>query len=304
MFQTQPLTEHFSRFIKDKSVLTRLILINVGVWLVINLLLVVASLYQTQGNPVEKIWLESIQQWLAVPARFDLWISKPWTIFTYMFLHIEFWHLFFNMLWLYWFGKIFLEFLNGGRLLSVYLIGGIFGALTFMLAYNIFPAFSSSLHAAIALGASASVLAIIVSTSVMVPDYTVNLLFIGPVKIRYIALVTILLDVFMIRSSNPGGHFAHLGGASAGLIYILLMRSRLFPSFPHLISRFNFRKKYGRRHFKTVYSTSKPLTDDEYNIRKAQNQKKIDLILDKVAKSGYKSLSEAEKEFLFKFSNK
>jgi membrane associated rhomboid family serine protease len=303
MIQTQPISSSIGRFIKVRSALSRLVVINVAVWLGINLIRVVAYLFQTPDTPLEEIWILNIQQWLAVPAGFNLWISKPWTPFTYMFLHIDFWHLFFNMLWLYWFGKIFLEFLSNGKMIVVYIIGGIAGAIIFMLAFNFFPAFSASLGSASALGASASVLAIVVATSMMVPEYTVNLLFVGQVKIKYIALITIALDIFMLRSSNAGGHFAHLGGALAGLLYILAIRSKLITGYFNLVNSKVFRK-FRKSKFKTVYTSPKPLTDEEYNVLKARHQKRIDGILDKIAKSGYKSLTEDEKEFLFKFSNK
>jgi membrane associated rhomboid family serine protease len=303
MIQTQSVSERIGSFIKDRSALSRLIVLNVAIWLAINLIRVIAFLFQTPGNQLEDIWLINIQKWLAVPAGFALWISKPWTPFTYMFLHIDFWHLFFNMIWLYWFGKIFLEFLSDRRMIAVYIIGGLSGALSFMLAFNFFPAFTASLGYALALGASASVLAIVVATSMMVPEYVVNLLFIGKVKIKYIALITIALDVFMLRSSNAGGHFAHLGGAVAGLLYILAMRSKVISG----LFRFSDNKVFGmfrKSKIKTVYTSSKPLSDEDYNASKARNQKRIDGILDKIAKSGYKSLTEEEKEFLFKFSNK
>jgi len=303
MVQTQPISERIGRLIKDRSALSRLIVINTAIWLVINLLRVAAYLFQTPASPLEVLWISNIQEWLAVPAGFNLWISKPWTPFTYMFLHIDFWHLFFNMLWLYWFGKIFLEFLSNRKLVIVYILGGLSGALVFMLAFNFFPAFETSLGHALALGASASVLAIVIATVTMVPEYTVNLMFIGQLKIKYIALFTIALDVFMLRSSNAGGHFAHLGGAIAGLLYILAIRSKLLSDVPRFPG-FKLFKRFRRRKFKTVHTSSRPLTDDEYNARKVQSQKRIDGILDKIAKSGYKSLSEEEKEFLFKFSNK
>jgi membrane associated rhomboid family serine protease len=303
MYQTHSLSERLNRFVRDKSVLTRIILVNIVVWGVINFIRVIAFLYQSSSYPAEDIWMSTIQSWLAVPANINVLLSRPWTLLSYMFLHISLWHIFFNMLWLYWFGKIFLEFMNGKKLLSIYIIGGIAGGLAFIAAYNIFPAFGEVINRSIALGASASVLAIVVATAVMVPEYTISLLFIGNIKIKYIALVTIVIDVFMIRSDNPGGHFTHLGGALAGLSYILINKSSLlasFPSFPGIFS-WRFKKK---TKFRKVHVSNRPLTDEEYNKIKVDNQKRIDAILDKIAKSGYKSLSNEEKEFLFKYSNK
>ncbi|MBK7211903.1 MAG: rhomboid family intramembrane serine protease [Bacteroidales bacterium] len=303
MYQTQSIGERISAFIKDPGILPRLILINVGVWLLINLSRVIAFLFQTSAFPAENILLLNLQNWLAVPAAFDSWIRQPWTLLTYMFVHFDFWHLFFNLLWLYWFGKIFLEFQKGYQLLRVYIFGGIIGGLVFMLSFNTFPAFAAVIGEASAIGASASVLAIVVATAFLVPDYVINLMFIGQVKIKYIAMITLALDIFMLRSGNAGGHFAHLGGAIAGTIFALMIKNRIlegvkFPSFS-----FNKGRK-SKTKFKTVHNSGKPLTDEEYNQMKVANQKKIDSILDKIAKSGYKSLTEAEKEFLFKYSNK
>jgi len=298
MFQTQPIGERVGRFIRSKSNLSRLVLINIAGWLVISIARVIAFLFQTSMNPAEKEMIEALESFLATPASFSLLGTRPWTLFTYMFLHLDFWHLFFNMLWLYWFGKIFLEFLTERRLLWVYLLGGISGGLAFVLAFNIFPAFSESLGIAVLMGASASVLAIVITTVVLVPDYAINLLFIGNVKIKYIAIVMVLLDILMLKSDNSGGHFAHLGGALAGSVYALSYKSGWLKQIP----RFNLR--FRRKRVKKVYSSSRPLTDEEYNRAKADNQKKIDGILDKIAKSGYKSLSAEEKEFLFRFSNK
>jgi membrane associated rhomboid family serine protease len=272
--------------------------LNVAIWLVINLLRVIGFLFQTPGNPVESIWMQAVESWFSVPASWDLLMEKPWTIMTYMILHMDFWHLFFNLLWLYWFGKIFLEFMNERKFVLIYILGGISGALLFILAFNFFPVFSQSLGRAVLLGASASVIAIVIATVVMVPNYTIHLLFFGSVKIKYIALAMIILDIFMLRSDNSGGHFAHLGGAIAGLCYVVAERKGMGKILP------DFKMKFRRKKVKKVYSSGKPLTDEEYNLIRAQNQKKIDGILDKIAKSGYKSLSEEEKEFLFKFSNK
>jgi membrane associated rhomboid family serine protease len=219
-----------------------------------------------------------------------------------MFVQEGFWHLFFNMIWLYWFGKIFMEFMPGRKIYTIYLIGGISGALTFILAYNIFPVFQDTIHLSTTIGASASVLAITIATAVLVPDYTVNLLFIGPVKIKYIAIFTVILDVLMIRTGNAGGHFAHIGGAISGALFILFIRkdiARRLGLF-QLISILS--KPFKRKPLQKVYSKGRPLSDEEYNKQKVMKQQKIDLILDKISRSGYTSLSAEEKEILFNSS--
>jgi hypothetical protein len=212
------------------------------------------------------------------------------------------------MLWLYWFGRIFLEYLTERQLLTTYLLGGIAGAAFYILSFNIFPKFQDSYLQSIALGASASVMAIVVAISYYVPNYRIYLLFIGPVKIYYIALFSIVLDVLMIRSSNSGGHLAHLGGAIWGFYSIYLLRRGVDPG-SFLSKTFSFRLKnvfQGRKKtkFKKVYTNTRPVSDDEYNLRKKQEQETIDRILDKISRSGYESLTKQEKELLFKNSGK
>jgi hypothetical protein len=224
-----------------------------------------------------------------------------------MFLHYDFFHILFNMLWLYWFGKIFLEYLNPKKLISVYLIGGLAGGLVYVLAFNLFPAFQESVSQSVALGASAAVLAIVMAISFYVPDYTLYLMFFGPVKLKYIAMATVLIDVLSIRSGNAGGHLAHLGGAFFGFLYATQLQrgkdisigfSRFMDSLFSLFKR--------RTKIKVEYKRpeGRPETDMEYNARRAAEQRTIDQILDKIARSGYDGLSKEEKEMLFKSSKK
>jgi hypothetical protein len=225
-----------------------------------------------------------------------------------MFLHYNFFHILFNMLWLYWFGKIFLEYLNAKKLLSVYLLGGLAGGLVYVLAFNLFPAFAEAVPTSVALGASAAILAVVMAVSFYVPNYTINLLFIGPVKLKYIALVTVLIDILSIKSGNAGGHLAHLGGALFGFLYaVQLQRGRdLTKGFNRFMdSLFSlFRRRPGKIRVKYSKPKNRPESDLEYNARKVQEQKNIDLILDKISKSGYDGLSKEEKESLFRNSNK
>ncbi len=288
-------------FFKSKNMLAKLIIINVVVWLVIVFLDVLFDLFNSSAR-------ESLIEWLAVPASMGKLITRPWTLFTYMFLHYDFWHILFNMLWLFWFGKIFLEYLNQRQLLSTYLIGGLAGAAFFILSYNIFPKFQDAYVQSVALGASASVMAIVVGISYYVPNYKIHLMFIGPVKILYIAMFSIVLDILMIRSSNSGGHLAHLGGAMWGFYYIYMLKKGTdFSTILTKIPRFNFSggsKSYKKTKFRNVYTNARPVSDEDYNLRKKSEQERIDSILDKISKSGYESLSKEEKELLFKSSSK
>jgi membrane associated rhomboid family serine protease len=281
---------------KSGNSLIKLIYINLAVFLTVKIISVFFFLASTSQT-------FSLVSWLAVPADLHNLLYRPWTIFTYMFTHEGFIHILFNMLWLYWFGQIFLRYFDDKKLLSVYLVGGLSGAALYILSFNLFPVFEQIIPVSIAIGASASVIAIVIATSVYAPNYKINLMFIGPVALKYIALVTIILDVMSIASSNAGGHIAHLGGALFGYLYIVQLKkgkniTRGFDRFmDKIFSIFKPRPK-----IKVTYK--RPMTDRErdieFNKAQAAKQEDIDQILDKIAKSGYNSLTKKEKEILFK----
>ena len=297
--------EDIVRFFRSKDELSRMILINAVVWLSISAMRVFSFLF----NLPDTTLTNCIVDYFALPAKPESLISRPWTLLTYMFLHIDFFHVLFNMLWLFWFGKIFLEFLKSRQLLLIYLLGGMSGGLLYVLFYNIFPVFEKSLDLSYALGASASVMAIVTAISFYVPGYSIQMLFIGRIRIFYIALFLFVLDFFMIRSENAGGHIAHIGGALFGLSYIIASRKGM--NFSGVFSTYWLKKLFRKmrtRKMKVEYTNTsttygRPLTDDDYNMRRAQRQKIIDDILDKISKSGYESLTSEEKEILFKSSN-
>lgn len=280
---------------KHGSSLTKIIYINLAVFVVYNLIRVI---FFIGGAPLG----DSVAQYIAVPADTSGLLVKPWTIFTYMFFHEEFLHILFNMLWLYWFGMMFLEYMSQQKLVAVYIMGGITGALVYILAFNFLPIFSNILPMAFALGASASVLAVVIAISTLKPNMSINLMFIGSVKLKYLALFSVLLDVISIPISNPGGHIAHLGGALFGYMYIIIGKQGIDLAKPILwvINYWN-RKRSPRSHLKVNYYKGDP--DFEYNRKKVEKHASIDQILDKIAKSGYDSLSKEEKETLFKFKD-
>ena len=290
------------RFFRDSSILPRLIIINTAVWLLIQLAFMIGWAFNRSDLMVEVVILD----YLALPASFELLITRPWTLLTYMFLHTSFWHILFNMLWLYWFGKIFMQYLNQRQLITTYILGGLAGGLLYILAYNIFPVFETVMPQARALGASASVMAIVTAISFYIPNYTINMIFFGRVKIFYLALALFIIDFFMIRHGNAGGHIAHIGGAVYGFFYIYYLRkgkdiSKLFP-------KITYRKKTGhtikRKPRAKTKKASRPATDQSYNKNRAAKQRRIDEILDKISRSGYDSLTKEEKELLFNQSNK
>lgn len=294
MMQQTGIIEEIKATFKEGSMLTRLIYINLGIFVVVKVFDAIFFLFSIQEGSF-------LIEWLAVPADLGLLLYKPWTIITYMFLHQSFIHILFNMLWLFWFGKIFLEYLTGKQLLNVYLLGGISGALLYILAFNTLPAFAESVPYAIALGASASVLAIVVATAVYVPDYTMHLMFIGPVKLKYIALISVVMDIIFIMDGNAGGHIAHIGGAAFGYLYGSQYKNGVDigkgfgKTLDNLFDMFKPKSKLKVSHKRSE-------NDLDYNKRKNSEQKNVDAILEKIASSGYDSLNKKEKEILFKQS--
>jgi membrane associated rhomboid family serine protease len=293
----------FTQKIKDiyshGTVVTRLIYVNIAVYLVIKLIGVFTFLFNVDTD-VDTIALT----WLAVPAGLSPLLHKPWSVLTYMFLHVDFFHVLSNMIMLYFGGKLFHEYLGARRLLSTYLAGGFFGALLFIIFFNLFPVFTNAVPFAQALGASASVLAIFVAIATYLPEFQVNLLFLGPVRLKWVALVIVLLDLISINKGNPGGHIAHLGGALFG--YISIIQLKKGNDITSWISKFTnwleglFKRK---SHMKVAYKRKRTVDDEEYNLNKKKKQQRIDSILDKISRSGYDSLTKEEKETLFKASN-
>ena len=299
------ITAEFKNTFRQGSALTRLIIVNLLVFASIKIIMVFFFLFNINGEAINELI-----RWFAVPASLKVLLFRPWTLITYMFLHENLWHIFFNMLWLYWFGKIFSEYLGNKKLLSTYVLGGISGAVLYILAFNVFPVFGEILPYSFALGASASVLAIVVAISTFIPNYTLHLMFIGPVKIKYIAVFSVILDILSIEGGNPGGHIAHLGGALFGYFYIKQLQkgkdwaTGFYKVFNTITSIFNTSKSRMNVVHARKGRSKRYKPDEDYNIQKASNQQRMDEILDKISKSGYESLTKEEKEILFKLSNK
>lgn len=303
---TQSIFQELKNQYKAGSVLIKFIMINATVWLVLIILaiifwLMLGEAYISASNEqiLNAFYIMDI---LAVPASLQSLLYVPWTLFTYMFVHVSFWHILFNMLWLFIFGRIFLEYLSNKQFISTYILGGLFGGIMFILAYNIFPVFSSSLSQATAIGASASVTAIVIAISFYVPNYEIKFIFLPPIKLKYIAIFFIITDIIQIKSANSGGHLAHLGGAIWGILYIAQLKqgkdfSVNFFKFLNSISGLFKTRKKTKLH--VSYRNVNTMSDEEYNKMKHDKQKKIDEILDKISKSGYESLTKNEKDFLF-----
>jgi membrane associated rhomboid family serine protease len=279
------------------SNLTRLIYINIAVFVLMTVIAVIGFLLNRPEIADKALDIFS------VPASLNALLLRPWTLITYMFTHKGIWHILFNMLWLYSFGRIFLEYLDGRKLVAVYLLGGISGALVYILSFNVFPAFTGVVADSVAIGASASVMAVVIAIAAYVPDYTVQLIFLGRIKIKYLALAIFIFTSVMDFSINSGGKLAHIGGAFFGYFYTMNLRhgrdmgkgfNRILDFF---VTLFKPRKKLKVTHKKVA-------TEYDYNAIKVEHQKQINHILDKISKGGYDSLTKEEKETLFKESQK
>lgn len=232
---------------------------------------------------------ELVREYVGLPSSLSKLTERFYTPFTYMFFHDGILHILFNMLGLFWFGNIFMNFLKSRQFHFVYLAGGLAGALIYIIGLNTIPVFADNLLGQTVIGSSAAVMAIMVATATLVPNYTIMLLLFGEVKIKWIAIVYFLISFIGLSSANAGGNFAHIGGALLGFFYIKSLQngndwSKLFERKPKL----------------KVVRNDKPLkkTDTKAGV----SQQEIDAILDKISTSGYDKLTAAEKEKLFKAS--
>lgn len=276
---------------KTASVVTKLIVINAAIFLIVSL---VSFFF--------KIAPGYLTRWFVLSDSFSELIFQPWTLITYSFLHFDVFHVLFNMLWLYWFGKIILNLFSGKRLLTIYLLGAIFGGLLFILAYNLFPVFQQ--NRGYLIGASGAVTAIMIFIATYTPNTEVKI-FTFTVKLWHIALFLFVLDLVRIPSSgNAGGLMAHVGGGLFGFVYAaqLLKGNDIGKWFENILDWFEalFQPRT-KKPLRTVHRTKKNTSPrPEAKDSKSVRQKKVDTILDKIGKSGYESLTKEEKDFLFK----
>ncbi len=266
---------------RNADSLTRLIVINVIVFILANIF---------TNIPATSYWVN----YVSLPSSFALLARYPWTLFTYMFVHVSFMHILSNMLWLYWIGIIFADFMGTKRLVYTYILGGIAGGLLYVAtAPLLYPNQLGTL-----IGASAGVMAIIVAAAMLVPDYEIMLLFFGRVKLKYLAIAAFILSSVIDFSVNSGGKVSHVGGAIYGAIFLWQYRkgvdiSGTFGDYIKSIGNFFTRKRSKK---------AKPFRTREQTGNSRDRQRRIDEILDKISRSGYDSLSKEEKEFLFKSS--
>lgn len=292
--------DDLKRTFQQGNIIVRLIYVNVTVFVLSLLLEVVLGLFNVSISDIlSKFYL---------PADLLQLLHRPWTIISYMFMHAGVWHLLGNMLWLYWFGRLFLYFFSAKHLRGLYVVGGLLGGLLYLAAYNLFPVFSTQLYSAMLVGASASVLAIAIATAVREPEFRINLMFIGPVRLKYFALFIILFDIMYVGSNNAGGHIAHLGGALAGWWFARGVNRGY--DITHWVNvcidavATLFGPRKPRKPKMKVHTQNSRSADYEYNARKKAKSDEVDKILDKLKQSGYSSLSDEEKRRLFEASKR
>ena len=279
-----------SAWSKDDNGLVKIILINIIVFVTVSFLEVFITL--SGGGAI----INTLINKLMLPASFTTFILQPWSLISYFFLHLSFGHILWNMLFLYWFGKIINDNIGNNAVISLYVLGGIVGGLSYMALFNIIPFYQDRISDSLMLGASAGVFSIVAGSATLLPNYTFYLLFLGPVRIKYIALFYILLSFLDVTGSNAGGEIAHLGGALIGYLFIRQLQNgiNMGEGIINILNLFNKKTSYRSENKQPIKK------EEKQNI----SQDEIDKILDKISESGYSSLSKNEKEKLFNASKK
>lgn len=295
-----------SAFRQNDNALNQLILINVIVFVALAILKVLAFF-----TGVEGIFTVVYKQFSIPPLAGDF-ILRPWTLITYAFAHSlgGIFHILFNMLVLYWFGRLIAEYIGSPKVVNLYVLGAIAGGVLYLIFYNAVPVFAERASMVSGMvGASAAVYAIMVAAAVLLPDYQFHLIFIGPVKIKWIVAFYIFLSFLGSTGSNAGGNIAHLGGALIGWLYIRQLQAgndwgrpvqavlEFFRGFFKEESKIKVSYKSKNTSHKSYASPGRTSSSDP-------DQSEIDAILDKIAEKGYESLSKEEKQKLFKASQK
>lgn len=274
-----------SKFI-SASIIQQLIYVNIAVFIITLILSSFSGLYGNKTN--------FIYEWFSLSSSFEEMIIKPWSLVSYGFLHNGFLHILFNCLVLHFFGRLFLEYFSEKQALNFYVLGTLFGGIAYLVSYSYFPLFEGKVHTMV--GASAGITAIVIGIATYIPNYQLQLRFIGYVKVWQLAGAFILFDLISLAGGNGGGHIAHLGGALFGYVYVSKASNKQMNFSSWFYKLFSNRKKPLQTVYKSTKKTdSKKSTDNK--------QAKIDSILDKISKTGYETLTKEEKEFLFKQSN-
>lgn len=290
-----------SAFQRHNNAHAQLIIINAVIFLIIGFISVIGLISGASAIP------DFIYQQFTIPPTITEYLTRPWTLVTYMFAHSRYdiFHILFNMLALYWFGKLFVEYLGSDKLTAVYILGGLAGGLLYLLMFNTVPFFMERSGFTGMVGASAAVFAVMVATATLLPDYTFFLLFLGPVRIKYIALFYVIVSYLGTTQENAGGNIAHLGGALIGFIYIKQLQSGVNWGGWITVTLDWFKDLFkSKPAVKVTYRKEEKRAGTKSSPSGKASQAEIDAILDKISDRGYESLSKEEKEKLFNASKK
>ena len=271
----------------------KLIFVNAGVFLLFGIIYFVGFFLNAHS------FYDWLQNQFELHTSVSIIVRKPWTLITHMFTHFEPGHILGNMLYLYFFGQIFILYLGESKVLPLYIFTGLFGASLTIFATHFISAIGKGQDHAM-VGASGAILGIIFAVVAINPEHRVRIFFLGEVKIMYVALVPLFIDILSIPDGNAGGYIAHLGGAISGYYYIKLLQNGIdiFSPFEKLKTPFRRSSKV-----KVTYKNPDYKRSSEKNIG-TNEQQRVDEILDKIARSGYDSLTKEEKDFLFNYSKK
>ena len=266
------------------TIIEKLIYLNIAAFLLTLLITVFQGLYKGEQN--------FLVEWFSLDNNLDAFLTKPWSIISYGFLHADFIHLIFNMITLYFIGNLFIQYFTEKQALTFYILGTLFGGFLYVISQNYFPLFEGINTTLV--GASAGISAIFIGIATYMPHYQIKIRFIGFIKFWHLAAIWLAFDVVGLIGTNAGGSFSHLGGSLFGYLYVQ-QASNKKTNISTIFSSFFKRKE---KPLKTVHKSAKRKQKTVKNSN--QNQEKIDVILDKISKSGYDTLTKTEKEFLFK----
>ncbi|WBX74374.1 rhomboid family intramembrane serine protease [Tenacibaculum pacificus] len=270
---------------KNAGIVEQLIYINLAVYI----LVFMTNIFQSNNS--------FIVQWFSLPANFDDFLSKPWTIITYGFVHTSFIHILSNLFALFYIGHFFKQYFTSKQLLNFYFLGTLFGGIIFITSYSFIPILQQVTNNSILLGASAGISAIFIGSATYMPNYELKIPLIGYVKLWQLASIWVIIDILQIPTDNAGGHLAHIGGALFGFLYVTKASNKKITIFK---TKKTVNKLFDKKEkpLKTVYKSGKKPTTRVF--QKTINQQEVDAVLDKISKSGYDTLTQTEKEFLFK----
>jgi len=283
---------------RENNSLIALIAVNLTVYVIFAFIKVVYIF----TNIPEEFFIRNVFNWFAMPAGFEAFTSKPWTLITHMFLHNSVWRVLASMMWLWAFGYIMQDLTGNRKIVAIYVYGCIAGAIAFMLAYNFIPSLKVHIPTATAFGASAGVMAVAVSTTIVSPDFRIFPMLNGGIPLWVLTLLFVIIDLSTIPITNTAEYFSHVAGGAMGFLFIFLLRRGYDWSdwmnnfFDWVGNLFNPVKPKRGRSIRTEMFYKK--TRQPYKKTPNITQQRIDEILDKINQKGYRFLTDEEKELL------